>query len=196
MKNTLQVPVKFINGDKLYTTKKVKVQIPCSICEGEGTIKYNNKDMRCPECVGVGYFTAKKAITHIVHEKPFVIKQTKIVIDNDGKTTIKYRGHCGTEILNRSVDNLFLTREEAQIRCDELNENLKLVNVEDIQIQEVFKENAPSPDKVINKIAYYKENGKFAKPIRVNKDNVLQDGYIDYLICKTFNINTTKVSIV
>lgn len=195
MKNTLQIPVKFLNGESLYTTKKVKVEIPCEICEGEGTIKFNNKNMRCPECMGAGSFPSKKT-THIVHEEPFVISQTKITVNSNGTSVVKYKGHCGTSVLNRSEDNLFSTREEAQKKCDELNENLVLVNVDDIEIQEVFKEHTPSPDKVINKLTYYKENGKFAKPIRVNKDNVLQDGYIDYLLCKTFNIKTTKVSII
>lgn len=193
--NTLQIPVKFLNGESLYTIKKVKVEIPCEICEGEGTIKFNNKNMRCPECIGVGSFTSKKT-TNIVHETPFVIKQTKIEVNDNGESVVKYKGYCGSQMLNRSEENLFLTREEAQKKCDELNENLMLVNVDDIEIQEVFKEHTPSPDKVINKLTYYKENGKFAKPIRVNKDNVLQDGYIDYLLCKTFNIKTTKVSII
>ena len=195
MKNTLQIPVKFLNGESLYTIKKVKIKTPCNICEGKGTIKYNNKDMRCPECMGVGLFVSKKT-TNIVHENPFIIAQTKITVDRDGKSVIKYKGYCGLEVLNRSAESLFLTREEAQKRCDELNENLKLVNVDDIEIHEIFKEHTPSPEKVINKLTYYKDNGKFAKPIRVDKNNVLQDGYIDYLLCKMFGIETTKVSII
>lgn len=195
MKNTLQIPVKFLNGESLYTTKKVKVEIPCEICEGEGTIKFNNKNMRCPECMGAGSFLSKKT-THIVYEEPFVISQTKITVNKNGTSVVKYKGHCGTSVLNRSEDNLFSTREEAQKKCDGLNENLILVNVDDIEIQEVFKEHTPSPEKVMNKLTYYKDNGKFAKPIRVDKNNILQDGYIDYLLCKMFGIETTKVSII
>ena len=33
MKNTLQIPVKFLNGESLYTIKKVKIKTPCNICE-------------------------------------------------------------------------------------------------------------------------------------------------------------------
>lgn len=195
MKNTLQIPVKFLNGEKLYTIKKIKVNVPCCICEGKGTIEYNEKNMRCPECMGTGSLETKKT-TNVVHENPFIITQTKIAINRVGQLDIKYRGYCGFEILNRTEENLFLTREEAQEKCDELNKEIKVINVEDIEIQQVFKDHTPSPDKVINKLTYYKDNGKFAKYIRVDKNNVLQDGYIDYLLCKMFGIETTKVLVV
>jgi len=48
---TLQIPVKYQKDDTVYTIKQTKLEKICSICEGTGKIKYNDKDMRCPECI-------------------------------------------------------------------------------------------------------------------------------------------------
>lgn len=191
----LEIPVKFNKDDVLYTTKQMKVEMTCHICEGKGKIKYNGKDMKCPECIGMGKFKSDKTI-NVVCDDPFKISTTKISINSSGTIILKYKGYCGLyTTLNRAEDNLFKSKEEAQRRCDELNKEKTFIRVEDIIIQDSFKETQPSLDKIQTKLEFYKKYKKFDKNIVVNKDNVLQDGYINYLLCKMLNIEVIKVVI-
>jgi hypothetical protein len=188
---TLEIPIKFEKGDTIYTTKQVKLENVCPICEGKGTIKYNDKDMKCPECMGKGKFISNK-VTNIVCDEPYVITSLKISVRGDNSISVKYRGNCGLSTLNRPEENLFLTKEEAQIRCDELNKERIWINVKDIAIQDEFKKAPPSIDKISSKLDYYRKNKKFDSNIIINKKNILQDGYITYLLYKLLNIDTVK----
>ena len=189
---TLQIPVKFQKGDTIYTIKQTKLEKNCEICEGTGRIKYNDKDMRCPECMGTGKFTENKNILKVCDD-PFVITLTKISVDNNGSITVRYKGNCGFVRLNRAEESLFLSKEEAQLKCDEMNKDRINIRVDDIIIQDSFKESKPSVDKIQNKLEYYKVNNKFEKNIVVDKNNILQDGYINYLICRMLGIEVVKV---
>jgi DnaJ-class molecular chaperone len=189
---TLEIPVKFQKGDTIYTTKQTKVEMTCHVCEGTGKIKYNEKHMKCPECMGAGKFQSNKQ-KHIICDDSYVISTTKISINNNGDASIKYKGYCGYTALNRAEDNLFFTREEAQARCDELNKEKTFIRIENIIISDCFKLTEPSIDKIQNKLEYYKVNKKFDKNIVVDKEGVLQDGYINYLLCKLLNIDVVKV---
>jgi len=190
--NLLEIQVKFNSNDILYTTKQTKVEMICNICEGTGKIKYNGKDMKCPECMGVGKFKSEKNV-NIVCDEPYKISTTKISINSNGGITVKYKGYCGLSMLNRAEDNLFTSKEEAQRRCDELNKEKTFVRIEDIIIQEDFKKFIPSLDKIHEKLEYYKLHKKFNGNIVVDKNNILQDGYIIYLLCKMLNIEVLKV---
>ena len=192
MKN-LTISVKFQKDDTIYTTKKVKAEEPIfPICEGKKTITYNGKEMRCPECNGRGSIISNK-FTNIVCDEPFVISATKITVNSDGRIIVKYKGHCGYTSLNRAEDNLFETKEQAVIRCKKLNKETIFINVSDINIQESFKNTPPAIEKIQDRLEYYKANNKFNKEIIINKDNILLDGYITYLICKLLNIDVAKV---
>ena len=188
---TLQIPVKFQKGDTIYTIKQTKLEKNCEICEGTGRIKYNDKDMRCPECMGTGRFTENKNILKVCDD-PFVITLTKISVDNNGSITVRYKGNCCFVRLNRAEESLFLSKEEAQLKCDEMNKDRINIRVDDIIIQDSFKESKPSVDKIQNKLEYYKVNNKFEKNIVVDKNNILQDGYINYLICRILGIEVVK----
>lgn len=189
----LEIPVKFQKGDIIYTTKQEKVISNCSVCEGTGRIKYNDKDMRCPECMGVGKFKSDKHI-NMVCDNPYTISTTKISINSNGDISIKYKGYCGFTNLNRAADNLFLSKEEAQVRCDYLNKEKKFINLDEIIIKECFKESRPSLDKIQEKLEYYKtHHNNFDKLIVIDRDNVLQDGYIIYLIYKMLDNDMVKV---
>jgi hypothetical protein len=192
--NTLQLNLKFTKDDILYTTKQTKVEMTCHVCEGKGKIKYNDKDMKCPECMGAGKFQSNKQI-NVVCDEPYRISTTKISINSNGGISIKYKGHCGLTMLNRAEENLFFTKEEAQERCNELNKEKTFIRIEDIIIQDKFVETNPSIEKIQEKLEYYKVNKKFEKNIVVDKDNILLDGYINYLLCKLLNIDTVKVVI-
>lgn len=188
----LEIPVKFEKGDTFYTIKQVKEEKVCHVCEGKKTITYNGKEMRCPECMGQGKFVSNKQI-QVVCKEPFQITSYKISLDSNLKPSIKYKGYCGTSSLNRAEDNLFATKEEAQAKCDEMNRERKHIVLDDIVIQESFKENKPSIEKITERLNYYKDKGKFEKEITVNKDNVLLDGYVTYLICKMLDKDYIKV---
>jgi hypothetical protein len=95
--------------------------------------------------------------------------------------------------MNRAEENLFETKEEAQARCDELNKEKIYVDIDDIVIQESFSQ--PSIEKISDRLNYYKEHGKFEKDIVINKENVLLDGYITYLLCKLLNINSIRATV-
>ena len=160
---------------------------------GNWNIKYNGKDMRCPECMGAGAKVGK--LMNVVVEEPFVISTTKISINKEGVVSVKYRGNCGYTPFNRSEDNLFATKKEAQDRCKELNREYGWVKVSSISIHESFKNTNPSLSKILAKLEYYKENGKFKKDIIINRDGLLLDGYINYLLCKTIGIDTIRVAV-
>lgn len=188
----LEIQTKFDENDIIYTTKQIKDDKVCHICDGNKTIQYNGKNMKCPECNGFGIIFTNK-FKHIVLEEPYKISKIKVDIHNDGLYTIKYKGRCGFEIYNRMEDNLFLTREDAQKRCKELDREKKFLKIDDILITTLFSESHPSVKKMIDKMNYYNENKKFNSDIIVNKDNYLVDGYITYLLCKALNIDVVKV---
>lgn len=191
----IEIPVKFQKGDVIYTTKQEKVELVCHICNGEGRIKFNDKDMRCPECMGVGKFKSNKTM-NVVIEEAYTISSIKISISGNDNTvtSVKYKGYCGHIALNRAEDNLFATKEEAQKRCDYLNKERKHTTIDEIVISDSFKESRPSIEKIQEKLDYYKtHNNNFDKPIAVDCNNVLVDGYITYLICKMLGISYVKV---
>ncbi len=188
----LKVPVKFTAEDTVFTTKQTNLEIECEICEGKGTIDFNSKNMRCPECQGKGKFTSNKK-HYAVCDEPFIISTTKINISSNGKVNVRYKGRCGHSNYSRGTENLFFTKEEAQLKCDELNKTKILTNLEDIIIPEEFNGTTPSVNKIQERLSYYKENNKFEKYIVVNREMVLQDGYITYLLCKLLNIDYTNV---
>lgn len=188
----LIIPIKFEKGDTIYTTKQINEEKVCHVCEGKKTITYNDKAMRCPECMGQGKFTSNKKV-HVILDEPFQISTIKISLDSNETPSIRYHGRCGWDSVRRAEDNLFVTKEEAQARCDELNMERKNITLDEIVIQDSFKENKPSLEKITERLNYYKDNGKFEKEITVNKDNVLLDGYITYLICKMLDKDYIKV---
>jgi len=189
----LIIPVKFQKGDTIYTTNQVKEEKVCQVCEGNKIIAYNGRDMRCPECMGQGKLISNKQV-NVVLDEPFDIKSIKInVSGNTNKAIIKYRGSCGFQQLNRSEENLFSTKEEAQVRCNELNKEKVYVDIISIIIQDSFKENIPSIEKISERLNYYKDNKKFDKEITINKENILLDGYVTYLICMLLGIKNIRV---
>jgi len=123
------------------------------------------------------------------------LNQLKLLWGGNNIRSIKYKGTCGLNVFNRAEGNLFFTKEEAQARCDELNQEKIYIDIDDIDIPQYIKESKPSIDKVQRKLNYYKTNHKFDKEIIIDENRVLQDGYIIYLLCKIFNIKTIKVVI-
>jgi len=187
----LIIPVKFEKGEIFYTIKQIKEEKVCHVCEGKKTITYNDKVMRCPECMGQGKFVSNKQI-HVVCDEPFQITSYKVSLDSNLKASVKYKGYCGHSNLNRAEENLFYSKEEAQSKCNEFNKEKIYINVKNINIQDSFKLTPPSIDKISERLNYYKVNKKFDKDITINKENILLDGYVTYLICKLLSIDITR----
>jgi hypothetical protein len=70
---------------------------------------------------------------------------------------------------------------------------IEKIYLDDIKIPENFKRVKPKKDKLKERIAYYEKTGEFFAPIVLNKDNVLLDGYISYLIAKRYGISKVKI---
>jgi excinuclease UvrABC ATPase subunit len=191
MMTVMQIPVKYQEDEEVFATKQTKIEQTCHICEGKKTITYNGKEMKCPECGGVGKFISNKQM-HVVCEEPFKVSTIKITINGSG-ATVKYKGRCGFNTMNRIEENLFETKEEAQKRCDDLNRERKYINLDDIIVQDSFKDTPPALDKISERLNHYKEHGVFTKDITIDKENILIDGYITYLICKLLNKDLVKV---
>lgn len=67
--------------------------------------------------------------------------------------------------------------------------SISLVNISEIVIPNDYLEVNPNPEKVQEKIKCFLQNGKFDKPIKINKETgELQDGYTRYLAAKELRI--------
>jgi hypothetical protein len=192
--NTIIVPMKFQKGDTIYTTKQIKAESKCHVCSGTGILTYHDRPLKCYECLGTGILKSNK-FTNIVCDDTFTISSTKISINSHGVISVKHKGYCGHTQINRSEDNLFYFKEEAQARCDELNQEKIEVEIRDIIIQDSFKLTSPSIDKISDKLNHYRLKGKFDKDIAVNRENILVDGYVTYLLCQLLGVGSIKVKV-
>ena len=57
-------------------------------------------------------------------------------------------------------------------------------DIDRIIVKDCFSETTPRKSKYIAKLKQYELFGSIKKPIRINRDFVLVDGYIDYLILR------------
>lgn len=71
------------------------------------------------------------------------------------------------------------------------NNNVKLNN---IKISKSFAITQPNPNKISKAITYYRDNKCFDKPIVVNQDNILVDGYTRYLAASKMGLRKIKVT--
>lgn len=62
--------------------------------------------------------------------------------------------------------------------------NNKYIKTAKIIIPQCFAETIPSAGKVKAKMEYYEKHGRFEKPITISRNNILVDGYINYLIAR------------
>lgn len=67
------------------------------------------------------------------------------------------------------------------------------INIEDIVIQDSFKSFPPSTHKIAKCYGCYRKNKVFDRDIIINKDNVLTDGYVAYLVAKMFDIKQVPI---
>lgn len=67
------------------------------------------------------------------------------------------------------------------------------MKLSEIKVPKQFKKTPPSPTKLIKCIEYYNEHGELDKPITINKNNVLVDGYVRYIVAQKMNIEDVPV---
>ncbi len=78
-----------------------------------------------------------------------------------------------------------------------LEEQIGLFPLSEILIPEQFIKTPPGKWKIKETIAYYKEHGKFDKPIKVNKNTMmLTDGYKRYVAAKELGLTEIQVQFV
>lgn len=71
--------------------------------------------------------------------------------------------------------------------------NMKKIKLSEIKITSTFKNTTPNPEKVQKYREYFEENQKQSKPILLDYNNVLRDGYIQYLILKENDIEEATI---
>lgn len=118
----LNIDNKFEIGQEVYVIRKERTKEKCSACNGEGYIIVNENRFSCVSCYGTGLLHGKKKIYQLVGKDVIdKIKTYSYRLHNgtDGiKTVVKYAFKNGDDYTDAK---LFLTREEAEARCKELN---------------------------------------------------------------------------
>ena len=114
---------KFEIGEECYSVYRKPIHYKCPICEGKGRFEYNGYDIWCKNCNGSGKLHNSKQFVMAVCKVR--IRRIIASIWND-QITVKYKVDGVDEfkfanIRNRSEDNLFKTKEEAEKYCVEVN---------------------------------------------------------------------------
>lgn len=72
---------------------------------------------------------------------------------------------------------------------------MRIMKLSDIKVTEAFAKTTPSPLKMEECRNHWLENGTQDRYIVVNRDNILMDGYVQYLICKEYGIEEVEAVI-
>lgn len=106
-------------GDKLYTIVQtpIKKQLKCNLCEGNGEITHNNILILCPKCKGQQLFENTKYNCWEVVDEPLIVNSISVKYKNPTDYILSYN----ISKYKRSVHNVFFTKEEAILKCNELN---------------------------------------------------------------------------
>lgn len=118
----ITVSNKFEIGEECYTVYRKPIHYKCPICEGNGKFQYNGYDIWCRNCNGTGKLhNAKQFVLDVCKVR---VRRIFASIWND-QTTIKYRvdllSDISCKVNNRSENNLFKTKEEAEKYCVAVN---------------------------------------------------------------------------
>ena len=72
-------------------------------------------------------------------------------------------------------------------------DTMKKIRLSEIKITSAFENTTPNPEKVQRCREYYAENQKQSKPILLDYNNALRDGYIQYLVLKENGIEEATI---
>lgn len=119
----LDIDNKFEIGQEVYVIRKEKTKDKCPACNGEGHIIIDSNMFSCVKCCGLGRIYGQKSTYHVVGKKVIDRIKTYSYLLHNGtdkiKTVVKYAFKNGDDYTDTK---LFLTEEEAEARCKELNE--------------------------------------------------------------------------
>ena len=113
---------KFAIEEECYTVYRKPTYYKCPICEGNGKFPYNSYEIRCNNCNGTGKLHNPKQYVLDVCK----VKIRRIIASIGDVTTVKYKvSVIDTDVTrsvnNRSENNLFKSKEEAEKYCEEVN---------------------------------------------------------------------------
>ena len=118
----MEVNNKYNCGDELYTVVRKPIKYDCPVCDGSGIFQHNGYDVKCPHCCGSGKVHDGKTLWCVADEK---VKIRRIIASIwEDQITCKYKvNYSGTDcnINNRSENNLFVNKEDAENWCKENN---------------------------------------------------------------------------
>lgn len=120
----INIETKFNIGQEVYIIQKARSKEPCAACNGEGYIIVDGNRFSCDKCFGTGRLHGKRKIYQLAGKDTITsIKIFNYLLNADGhhnelKTVVKYAFKNGNDFTDQK---LFATQEEAQARCNELN---------------------------------------------------------------------------
>lgn len=126
---------------------------------------------------------------HILHKISEYIRKKGNVIDY---MKSKYNEEYIVSITHKNIKSKL---ENGEDTASNLNEELKIILLSEIIIPEDFKLTPPARNKVENFINYYKIHKKFDKPISVDENLKLKNGYARYIAAKELHLNIVSVKI-
>lgn len=94
-------------------------------------------------------------------------------------------------ITKLELDNI-VQHSKATIPLKKIIYVLNTIDLSHINIPPSFAATVPNPYKVYKCVDYFKKTGRLDCEIIIDKDNVLVDGYIRYLVAKMFNIKKVR----
>lgn len=210
-------------GSTVYFLKQIKKDV-CPICCGKGeitltkpispdlkspdafaasfmeqvtnglldTMNGNGKNYTCPECKGKG------TIKHVGQPKfevsSGVIQSASVTMDGN-KTSFVFEVVSGICTRKLTDDNTWLSREDAQKRCDFLNLERRLTPIECIQVPRNFAATIPCNEKLMRRLDEWRKFRKFETEIYVDKNLNMFDGYTSYLVYRMLGIMDVPVVI-
>ena len=66
--------------------------------------------------------------------------------------------------------------------------DVTIIRIDMIKVRGRFKQFKPSQDKIEAKINTFIDNGKFDKPIIIDNNRILKDGYISLIVAKMIGL--------
>lgn len=120
----IDVNTKFEVGQEVFLLKETKktfeTKVTCDICFGTGNISYKGYDMICPKCHGNRSLVldSKDKMMYVVEDSCEITSCRYMITKKE--SCLYYKTNGRNSLIPE--DDIFATQEEAQARCDELNE--------------------------------------------------------------------------
>ena len=118
----MTIKTKYNIGDSIWTTRKGKVYFEvgkCPVCQGKGIL---GDGMRCDTSIRGGKFVCKNGTlrSYRIEYTPIeeIIDYIEVCCYVDAATEETYSTSSGEYV---DIDEIFLTKEEAQAECDRRN---------------------------------------------------------------------------